>query len=54
MSELPPPPYNQFLVIYDRDGFSRKNFDLELMKKFAKIGDYFPECLLRVFVLVKK
>jgi hypothetical protein len=32
---LPPPPHNQFVAVWDREGFTRSNFDLNLMKKIV-------------------
>jgi hypothetical protein len=32
---LPPPPYNQFIAVYDRNGFTRSNFDLNFMKRIV-------------------
>eukprot|EP01080_Neovahlkampfia_damariscottae_P010287 gene10287-2704_t len=48
---LPPPPYNQFMAIYDREGYQRSNFDLALIKRMVSIGDYYPELLGKIFIL---
>jgi hypothetical protein len=58
--QLPPPPNDQFLAFYDREDFSRANFDLEFIKAFGLIGNHYPgknkiinfkEFLGRAFVL---
>jgi len=36
------PGVEQFTVIYDREGVTRKNFDLPLVKEWATIQNYFP------------
>jgi len=36
------PGVEQFTVIYDREGVSRKNFDMALVKEWAQIQNYYP------------
>lgn len=49
-SLLPPPPYNQVLVLYDRLNFGMSNYDLNLFKKCQVLADYYPECLYKVHI----
>jgi hypothetical protein len=39
LSLMPPPPYNQFVILYDRANFTKKNFDLSMIRNYACIGD---------------
>jgi hypothetical protein len=45
------PGVEQFTVIYDREGVTRKNFDLPLVKEWAQIQNYYPLRLGLAFVL---
>ncbi len=40
-----------YVVIWDRTGFSKKNFDLSVMKGVAKLQEYYPERLHAFYVL---
>lgn len=40
---LPPPPNDNYLIIYDRSGSSRHNFDPRAALGMISLGDYYPE-----------
>ncbi|KAL6070878.1 cytosolic factor, phosphatidylinositol/phosphatidylcholine transfer protein [Balamuthia mandrillaris] len=46
-----PPNVDQYVLIYDRTGFSRKNFDLAVIKAFSQLQEYYPERLHKSYVL---
>jgi hypothetical protein len=39
----PPPPHNQYLILYDRTDCSQKNFDTKAHIRMVSLGDYYPE-----------
>lgn len=48
---LPNPPYNQFVMISDRTGMTRANFDPHSMKRIAALANYYPETMGAIYVL---
>lgn len=48
---LPPPPYNQVIIISDRKHHGRRNMDTKALKMVLQLGDYYPELLHSMLVL---
>jgi hypothetical protein len=51
LKNLPPPPYNQYIVMYDMHNVSRKNMDLGSLRQYSSLGDHYPEYLGKVYVM---
>jgi hypothetical protein len=51
MMLLPAPPNNQFVVLYDRINFSRRNFDPSMLTSYSILGMYYPEMIHSVHIL---
>lgn len=45
MKTLPLPPYDQVVVVNDREGATTTNNDLAGFRRLVKAGDYYPEIL---------
>lgn len=48
---LPKPPHNQLVMISDRLGTTRKNFDSSTFSRIAALSNYYPETLGNILVV---